>query len=101
MFTASKASPSIKNHSRELVITFSEKEEEGVLHPDDDTLVVIVKIANYSTRIVLIDNGRLSEIDNGRSSEILFWEAFVQMAITPDRLRLTPTPLKSFTRNII
>lgn len=55
------------------VISFGEGDEEGVLYPHDDTLVVTTLVANFTTRRILIDNNN--------SANILFWDAFTQMEI--------------------
>ncbi|KAG6703160.1 hypothetical protein I3842_07G071200 [Carya illinoinensis] len=74
-------------------ITFGDKDEEGILHPHDDALVVTMQIMNFTTRRVLIDNGSLANI--------LFWKAFVRLGINLNRLRLAPMPLKGFIRDIV
>lgn len=62
VFTTYKAPLSTRSHARELVINFSEKDEEGVLCPHDDALVVVVRIANYLTRRILTDNSSSRDI---------------------------------------
>ncbi|XP_040987764.1 uncharacterized protein LOC121235480 [Juglans microcarpa x Juglans regia] len=74
-------------------ITFEARDEEGILHPHDDTLVVTMQVANFKTRRILVDNGS--------SVDILFWEAFMKMRISPDRLRLAPMQLKGFTGDVV
>lgn len=55
------------------MISFGEADEEEVLYPHDDVLVVTMEIANLTTRRILIDNGSLVDI--------LFCEAFTLMGI--------------------
>ena len=46
----------------DLLITFTEEDARKVFHPHNDALIVILEIANYSTRHVLIDNGSSADI---------------------------------------
>jgi hypothetical protein len=66
----------------DLPITFTEEDARKVFHPHDDALVVSLKIAGYSTRRVLIDNGS--------STDIIYLTAFQQMKIGKDHLIETP-----------
>lgn len=59
----------------------------------DDALVITLIIANFETRQVLVDNGNLADI--------LFWDAFFKIGIDAGRLRLSPTPLKGFSDDVI
>lgn len=43
-------------------VTFTEEASRRVQHPHDNGLVVILVIANHRTRMVLIDNGSLTDI---------------------------------------
>ncbi|KAF5441803.1 hypothetical protein F2P56_036984 [Juglans regia] len=93
VFSAYKPSLNNRDQTREYLITFSEKDGEGLSRPYDDALVVTAQISNYRTRRVLIDKGS--------SADVLFWEAFTKMKIAPYRLRHAPTPLKGFTGDTI
>ncbi len=44
------------------IITFSEDDARGIHQPHDDALVVIMTIAGFITRWVLIDNGSSADI---------------------------------------
>ncbi|XP_042972654.1 uncharacterized protein LOC122304445 [Carya illinoinensis] len=70
------------------IISFGEVDEDGVLYPHDDALVVTMQIANFIIRRILIDN--IS------SADILLWEAFTLMGIDAARLLPAPMPLKGF-----
>ena len=52
----------------ELAITFTDADAERVHHPHDDAIVIILLIADYTTRRVLVDNGS--------SADILYYPAF-------------------------
>ncbi|XP_042944821.1 uncharacterized protein LOC122278703 [Carya illinoinensis] len=82
-----------KLSNERMVISFEEANREGIIYPHDDALVIILVIANYTTRRVLVDNGS--------SADILFWEAFIKMGIDVGRLRLSLTPLKGFSGDTI
>ena len=60
----------------ELAITFTDADAERVHHPHDDAIVIILLIADYTTRRVLVDNGS--------SADILYYPAFQQMRIGRD-----------------
>uniref|UniRef100_A0A2N9J3I5 Integrase catalytic domain-containing protein n=1 Tax=Fagus sylvatica TaxID=28930 RepID=A0A2N9J3I5_FAGSY len=75
----------------DLPITFTKEDARKVVHPHDDALVVILEIAGYSTRRVLIDNGS--------SADIIYLTAFQQMRIGKDQLRPIETPLPAPTQN--
>lgn len=51
-----------------LIYSFREDEEEGVLYPHYDALVMTMLVTNFTTRRILIDNGSLPDI--------LFWKEF-------------------------
>ena len=52
----------------EPTISFTDVEVERIHHPHDDAIVIILLIADYTTRRVLVDNGN--------SSNILYYPAF-------------------------
>ena len=54
-------------------ITFIDKDVERVHHPHDDTIVITLLIADYTTRNVLVDNRS--------SANILYYPAFQQMRL--------------------
>ena len=55
------------------IIGFSEDDARRLHHPHDDALVVSIRVGDYNTYRVLVDNG--SSID------ILYYPAFQQMRI--------------------
>ena len=57
-------------------------------HPYDDAIVITLKIANYTTRRVLVDNGN--------STNIFYYPTFQQMRINRNLLRLVNVPLIGF-----
>ena len=69
-------------------ITFMDKDAERVHHPHDDAIVITLLIADYTTRMVLVDNGS--------STDILYYPTFQQMRLGRDQLRLVNSPLVGF-----
>ena len=63
------------------IIEFSEDNARRLHHPHDDALVVSIRVGDYNTHQVLVDNGS--------STDILYYPTFQQMRI--DRERLVPT----------
>ena len=72
----------------EPTISFTDEDAERIHHPHDDVIVITLLIADYTTRRVLVDNGR--------SADILYYPAFQQMRIGRDQLRLVNFPLVGF-----
>uniref|UniRef100_A0A2N9HZD1 RNA-directed DNA polymerase n=1 Tax=Fagus sylvatica TaxID=28930 RepID=A0A2N9HZD1_FAGSY len=70
-------------------ISFSEENARRTHQPHDDTLVVTINIAGFTTRRVMIDNGSLVDI--------LYLPAYQQMKLDKDKLRPMDTPLVGFT----
>ncbi|CAL2277653.1 unnamed protein product [Prunus armeniaca] len=54
-------------------ITFCEEEEEGIIYPHDDPMIIRAEIADYDVGWVLIDNGS--------SVNVIFAGAFKGMGI--------------------
>jgi hypothetical protein len=76
-------------HLDDQVISFSEENARRTHQPHDDTLVVTINIAGFTTRRVMIDNGSLVDI--------LYLPAYQQMKLDKDKLRPMDTPLVGFT----
>ena len=55
------------------VIEFLEDDAQRFHHPHDDALVVSIRVGDYNTHQVLVDNGS--------SADILYYLAFQQMRI--------------------
>ena len=72
----------------EPTISFSDKEAERIHHPHDDAIVIILLIADYTIKRVLVDNGS--------SADILYYLAFQQMRLGRDLLRPVCSPLIGF-----
>ena len=63
------------------IIGFLEEDARRLHHPHDDALIVCIRVGDYNTYRVLVDNRS--------SAGILYYPAFQQMRI--DRKRLVPT----------
>ena len=57
----------------EQAITFTDKDAERVHFPYDNTIIITLLIANYTTRRVLVDNGS--------SADILYYPTFQKMRL--------------------
>lgn len=55
--------------------------------------MVTMLVANFTTKIILVDNSS--------SMDILFWKAFPQMGIDAARLQPTSMPLKGFSKELV
>ncbi|XP_075665785.1 uncharacterized protein LOC142635531 [Castanea sativa] len=70
------------------IIVFSEEDARRLHHPHDDAFVVSIRVGDYNTHRLLVDN---------RSSvEILYYLAFQQMRIKREWLVPTNAPLVGF-----
>ena len=70
------------------IIGFSEEDARRLHHPQDDALVVSIRIEDYNMHRVLVNNGS--------SADILYYLAFQQMGIGRERLIPTNAPLVDF-----
>ena len=70
------------------IVGFSEEDAQRLHHPHDDALVVSIRVRDYNTCRVLVDNGS--------SVDILFYLAFQQMRIGKERLVPTNAPFVGF-----
>ncbi|XP_020419522.1 uncharacterized protein LOC109949179 [Prunus persica] len=74
-------------------ITFCEEEEEGILYPHDDPMIIRAEIADYDVGRVLIDTGS--------SVNVIFAEAFREMGIEDSQVNQQLTPLLSFSGDLV
>ena len=72
------------------IIEFLEEDARRLHHPHDDALIFSIRVGDYNTHRVLVDNG--SSID------ILYYLEFQQMRIDRERLVPTNAPLVGFKR---
>ena len=49
------------------IIGFSEKDAQRLHHPHDDVLVVSIRVGDYNTHQVLVDNGSFADIRGGKN----------------------------------
>ena len=70
------------------VIGFSEEDARRLHHPHDDAFVVSIRIGDYNTYRILVDNES--------SADILYYSAFQQMWINEERLVPTNASLVRF-----
>ena len=71
-----------------LVIRFTEEDARRLHHPQDNALVVSIRVRDYNTHQVLIDNESIANI--------LYYQAFQQMMIERERLILINALLVGF-----
>ncbi|XP_034219187.1 uncharacterized protein LOC117630595 [Prunus dulcis] len=74
-------------------ITFCEEEEEGILYPHDDPMIIRAEIADYDVGRVLIDTGS--------SVSVILAEAFREMGIGDNQVNWQLTPLLSFSGDLV
>ena len=67
------------------IVGFSEEDAQLLHHFHDDALVVSIRVGDYNTHQVLVDNGS--------SADILYYPTFQQKRIEKEQLVLTNAPL--------
>ncbi|KAM2244584.1 hypothetical protein ACFXTI_005634 [Malus domestica] len=70
------------------VISFSQKDLEGIQFPHNDALVVTLRVANSKVKRVMIDGGS--------STDVLFWSTFRRMKLDEKEIRPNPTLIYTF-----
>ncbi|XP_056843144.1 uncharacterized protein LOC130495693 [Raphanus sativus] len=73
-------------------ISFTAREQEKVLAPNHDALVISLTIANCLVKRILVDNGS--------SSKIIFHSAFADLGLEPTALTRKATPLVGFSGEV-
>ncbi|XP_056857014.1 uncharacterized protein LOC108833887, partial [Raphanus sativus] len=73
-------------------IIFTAREQEKVLAPHHDALVISLTIANCLVKRILVDNGS--------SSNIIFYSAFADLGLEPTALTRKATPLVGFSGEV-
>ncbi|XP_021813076.1 uncharacterized protein LOC110756013 [Prunus avium] len=74
-------------------ITFSEEEEEGILFPHDDPMIIRAEIAEF-------DVGRIL-IDTGSSVNVIFADAFKELGVDESQINRQLSPLLSFSGDLV
>jgi hypothetical protein len=69
-------------------ISFGPEDAEGVLFPHQDPLVVLVEMAGFEVRRILIDGGSLADV--------IFVGTYAKMGLPTLALSQAPTSLKEF-----
>ncbi|KAM3011774.1 hypothetical protein FF2_030444 [Malus domestica] len=70
------------------VISFSQKDLEGIQFPYNDALVVTLRVANSRVKRIMIDRGS--------NTDVLFWSTFRRMKLNEKEIRSNPTPIYAF-----
>ena len=70
------------------IIEFSKEDARRLHYPHDDALVISIRVGDYNTYRVMVDNGS--------STDILYYPAFQQMRIDNEQLVSTNTSLVGF-----
>ncbi|XP_043704750.1 uncharacterized protein LOC122654630 [Telopea speciosissima] len=78
-----------KKACTKFVITFSNKDMEGLSWPHDDAVLVQAVIANRSVHRILVDTGA--------SVDMLSYDAYLQFGFEPGTLKPESTPLYGFS----
>ncbi|CAB4278447.1 unnamed protein product [Prunus armeniaca] len=82
------ASESAKALEKIRVISFTQKDMEGIEFPHKDTLVVTLSVANLMVKRVMIDGGS--------SVDVLFWSTFKRMKLDETEIQPNPTSICAF-----
>ncbi|CAL8993970.1 unnamed protein product, partial [Prunus brigantina] len=74
-------------------ITFSQEEEEGIIFPHDDPMIIRAEIADYDVGRVLIDTGS--------SVNVIFADAFTGLGVADSMVNRQITHLLSFSGDLV
>ncbi|XP_016652308.1 PREDICTED: uncharacterized protein LOC107881855 [Prunus mume] len=74
-------------------ITFCEEDEEGIIYPHDDPMIIQAEIVDYDVGRVLIDTGS--------SVNVIFADAFKGLGIADSMVNRQITPLLSFSGDLV
>ena len=77
-------------HGSNEVISFSDKDLEGIQHPHDDPLVLTITVANFQVCTILVDSSS--------STDILFAEVYDKINLGKERLQPIRSPFIGFLR---
>ena len=69
-------------------IVFSERDSRGIKQPHDSPLVIMLRVEEFNTHRLLINNGS--------SADIIYLSAFQQMKLDKKRIKAFASPLVSF-----
>ena len=70
------------------ILGFSDKDKIGTIQPQDNTLVVTLKIKGYDVKRVLVDQGSVVEI--------MYLDLYKGLNLKPEDLTAYDSPLVSF-----
>lgn len=74
-------------------ITFRNEEEEGILYPHDDPMIIRAEIVDF-------DVGRIL-LDTGSSVNVIFTDAFGELGINDSQINRQLAPLLSFSGDLV
>ena len=78
---------------RSLVMGFSDEDKIGTIQPNDDALVIVLRIGVYDVKTVMVDQGRVAEI--------MYPDLFKGVNLRTEDLTPYNSPLVSFEGNVI
>ena len=76
-----------------LVLSFSEADKQGTIQPNDDALVVTLRIGGYDVKRVMIDQGS--------AAEIMYPDLFKGLGLKSEDLSTYSSPLMSFEGKMV
>ncbi|XP_050278041.1 uncharacterized protein LOC126719547 [Quercus robur] len=76
-----------------LVLDFSEEDKVGTIQPNDDALVVTLRIGGYNVKRVMIDQGS--------ATDIMYPDLYRGLNLKPENLTAYSSPLVSFEGKMV
>ena len=76
-----------------LVLSFSDTGKQGTIQPNDDALVVTLRIGGYDVKRVMVDQGN--------AAEIMYPDLFKGLGLKSEDLRSYSSPLVSFEGKMV
>ena len=75
------------------VIAFTEEDLQEVRIPHDDPVIILLTIANFNVKRILVDNGS--------SADILYYDAFQKIKLPCNQILPISAPLVGFIRSSV
>ncbi|XP_065631943.1 uncharacterized protein LOC136068550 [Quercus suber] len=89
----SQSKPKRARRGCHLTLTFFEEDKDGTTQPNDDALVITLRIGDYDVKRVMVDGGN--------AAEVMYPDLYKGLRLKPEDLSPYNSPLMSFNRKLV